>query len=362
MKRPLRAFFLVLVALGLLGAGAWWWWERQLDTFAAAAFGGPEQHDVTIPPRSGPRAVAGLLARAGVVSDAGLFYRFLRREELGPKLRAGEYEFQGPATPQQVADKLVSGQQKTYRVTIPEGLRLDEVLPLLAHSELHLDEGKLLALAGDPAWVRRQGIPGDRLEGFLFPDTYVFTKPYSAESVLARLVTRGLEEARRAAAKPSAGVNLDLLQFVTLASIVEKETGAPAERSHIACVYHNRLRRGMPLQADPTVLYAMLLLRGRFVKNITARDLVTPHAYNTYTQKGLPPGPIANPGAAALQATAVPMVCNDLYFVSRNDGTSEFCPTLVCHNAAVKKWQQDYWAGRRNAAPAHEASEGGHGP
>src|SRR5277367_5734526 len=357
MKRLLRAFLVVLVALALLGAGAWWWWERELDTFAATAFGGPEPHDVTIPPGSGPRAVSAVLARAGVVSDAGLFYRFLRRQELGPKLRAGEYEFQGPATPQQVADKLVSGQQKTYRVTIPEGLRLDEVLPLMAHSELHLDEAKLFALAGDPAWVRRQGVPADRLEGFLYPDTYVFTKPFTADAVLARLVARGLEEAHKAAAVRTTGASLDLLQFVTLASIVEKETGAPAERGHIACVYHNRLRRGMPLQADPTVLYAMMLLRGHFVKNITARDLVTPHPYNTYTEKGLPPGPIANPGAAALQATAAPMVCNDLYFVSRNDGTSEFCPTLVCHNAAVKKWQQDYWAGRRNSAPAGEASE-----
>ena len=361
MRRLLRVLLVLLVSLGLLAAGAWWWWERQLDTFAATAFGGPEPQDVTIPSGSGPRAVAAVLARAGVVSDASLFYRFLRRQELGPKLRAGEYEFQGPATPQQVADKLVSGQQKTYRVTIPEGLRLDEVLPLLAHSELHLDEAKLLALAGDPAWVRRQGVPADRLEGFLYPDTYVFTKPYTAETVLARLVARGLEEARRAAATRTQGGSLDLLQFVTLASIVEKETGAPAERAHIACVYHNRLRRGMPLQADPTVLYAMMLLRGRFVKNITARDLVTPHPYNTYTQKGLPPGPIANPGAAALQATAAPMVCSDLYFVSRNDGTSEFCPTLICHNAAVKKWQQDYWTGRRPSAPARESSEAGHG-
>jgi UPF0755 protein len=179
MKRILGVTALVLLALGLFGGGAWWWWEQKLDTFAENAFGVPEPREVTIPSGSGPHAVATLLAKAGVVSDAGLFYRFLRRGELGPKLRAGEYEFQGPSTPQQVAEKLISGQQKTYRVTIPEGLRLDEVLPLLAHSELHLDEGKLLALAGDPAWVRRQGVPADRLEGFLFPDTYAVTTPYT---------------------------------------------------------------------------------------------------------------------------------------------------------------------------------------
>jgi len=360
MKRLLAGTLLLLLALGLGAAAVFWWREKQLDAFAATDFGPAEARDVSIPPGSSPRTVATLLARAGVVSDAGVFYRFLRRGELGPKLRAGEYEFVGPATPAQVADKLISGQQKTYRVTLPEGLRLDEVLQLLTRSELHLDEGKLLALAGDPAWVRRQGVPADRLEGFLFPDTYVFTRPFTAETVLARLVARGLEEAKKAEAELAPGVHLDLLQLVTLASIVEKETGAPEERSHIACVYHNRLRRGMRLQADPTVLYAMMLLRGHFVKNITARDLVTPHPYNTYTQEGLPPGPIANPGAAALQATAAPMACNDLYFVSRNDGTSVFCPTLVCHNAAVKTWQQDYWAAKRTqVAPRQNGASGG---
>jgi len=347
MKR-LLTLGLVLVALAaLVAGGAWWWREHELDAFAAQTFGSPEPREVTIPPGTGPHAVAGLLARAGVVSDAGLFYRFLRRGELAPKLRAGEYEFQGALTPAQVAEKLASGQQKTYRVTIPEGLRVDEVLPLLARSELRLDEGKLLALAGDPAWVRRQGVPADRLEGFLFPDTYVFTRPYTAETVLARLTARGLEEARRAKEQAAPDNPLDLLQLVTLASIVEKETGAPDERPRIACLFYNRLRRGMRLQTDPTVLYAMMLIRGRFVKNITAQDLVTPHPYNTYTRDGLPPGPIASPGAAALHAAAVPITCTDLYFVSRNDGTHVFCPTLVCHNAAVKIWQQDYWAARR---------------
>jgi UPF0755 protein len=349
--------FLVFVA-ALAAGGAWWWREQQLDAFAATPFGGPESREVTIPTGSGPRAVSTLLARSSVVSDPDLFYRFLRRAELGPKLRAGEYEFSGPLTPTQVAEKLIAGQQKTYRVTIPEGLRLDEVLPLLARSELHLDEAKLVALAGDPAWVRRQGIPADRLEGFLFPDTYAFTRPYSAETVLARLAARGLEEAKKAQAQEAPGVDLDLLQLVTLASIVEKETGTPDERPRIACVFHNRLRKGMRLQTDPTVLYAMMLLRGRFVKNITTQDLLTAHPYNTYTRDGLPPGPIANPGAAALRAAAAPPPCNDLYFVSRNDGTSVFCATLVCHNAAVKQWQQDYWAKRRG----RPTTAGTHGP
>lgn len=361
MRRALAVAGALLTLAAVAAGGLWVWREQQLRAFIATPSGGPEPRDVTVPAGSGPHAVAGLLARAGVVSDAELFYRFLRRTELGPRLRAGEYEFVGPLTPPQVADKLVSGQQKTYRVTLAEGLRVDEALPLLARSELHLDEAKLLALAGDPAWVRRQGLPADRLEGFLFPDTYVFTRPFGPESVLARLVARGLEEARKAEARRAPGNTLDLLQLVTLASIVEKETGAPEERPRIACVVYNRLARGMKLQMDPTVLYAMMLLRGRFVKNITAQDLVTPHPYNTYTQGGLPPGPIASPGAAALQAASAPAACDDLYFVSRNDGTHVFCPTLLCHNAAVKKWQQDYWAAKRSASHPPDPREGPHG-
>jgi UPF0755 protein len=165
------------------------------------------------------------------------------------------------------------------------------------------------------------------------------------------MVSRTLEELQAAQATKDPAVKLDPLQIVTLASIVEKETGAPDERPRIACLFLNRLRLGMPLQTDPTVLYAMMMIRGgKFVKNITRQDLVTPHPYNTYTVKGLPPGPIASPGTAALQAVTHPATCTDLYFVSRNDGTHVFCPTLQCHNAAVQKWQVDYWAEQRRRA------------
>ncbi len=168
--------------------------------------------------------------------------------------------------------------------------------------------------------------------------------------MLGKMVSRTLEELQAATASRDPAVTLDPLQIVTLASIVEKETGAPDERPRIACLFYNRLRLGMPLQTDPTVLYAMMMIRGKFVKNISRQDLVTPHPYNTYTVHGLPPGPIASPGAAALQAVAHPAKCNDLYFVSRNDGTHVFCPTLQCHNAAVQKWQVDYWADQRRRA------------
>jgi UPF0755 protein len=345
-----KRLLVILLLLALVAGGGalyWGWRERRLTDFAATPAGAAGVAEVLIPPGSGPRSVATLLGRAGIVSDPDLFYSWLRREELGPKLKAGEYEFQLPIAPADVARKLVLGQQKTYHVTIPEGLRVDETLPLLAASPLKLRLDRLTELAADAHFVRKLGVPADRLEGFLYPDTYSFTHGFTEETVLAKMVQRTLEELQAANAHRNPSVNLDPLRTVTLASIIEKETAAPEERPRIGCLFLNRLRLGMPLQTDPTVLYAMMLIRGRFVKNITRQDLITPHPYNTYTTRGLPPGPIASPGAASLRAAVDPATCNDLYFVSRNDGTHVFCPTLQCHNAAVKTWQVDYWTQKR---------------
>jgi UPF0755 protein len=350
VKRTLVVVLLVAIVAAAGGAAWWWWRDRRITEFARTPAGAPGTRVVTIPPGSGPHRVAEVLAQAGVVSDADLTYAWLRRDRLGPKLRAGEYEFTLPLTPAQAIEKIVAGQEKTYHVTVPEGLRVDEILPLLASSQLRLRLDRLQAQASDPAFVKKLGVPATRLEGFLFPDTYTFTHGYTEESVLARMVSRTLEELQVAMGNRDPAVKLEPLQFLTLASIVEKETGAPDERPRIACLFLNRLRLGMPLQTDPTVLYAMMLIRGKFVKNITRQDLLTPHPYNTYTVHGLPPGPIASPGTAALQAVAHPSQCTDLYFVSKNDGTHVFCPTLQCHNAAVKTWQVDYWAEQRRRA------------
>jgi UPF0755 protein len=157
------------------------------------------------------------------------------------------------------------------------------------------------------------------------------------------MVQRFKEEYAKANELRNPAVVFTVGETATFASIVEKETGRPEERPHIACVFHNRLRLGMRLQTDPTVMYATMLRTGRWSRNISRADLLAPHPYNTYTSAGLPPGPIANPGAAALRAALAPAECKDLYFVSRNDGTHVFCPDLRCHNAAVHEWQVEYF-------------------
>ena len=335
MRRVLVAV-LALVLLAALGAGCFWFFtEHRLTDFAARPFGTSEPKLVEIPIGTNAHEIATLLARQGVVSDADLLYSWVRREKLSPKLKAGEYEFSGSITPQQAIEKITAAQVKQYHFTVPEGLRVDEILPILAGSELGLSLEKLQQLADTPACVRKSGVPADTLEGFLYPDTYSFPRGTSEETVLKKMVTRTLEEVK----KSPRTAELDLLETVTLASIIEKETGSAPERPRISCVFHNRLRLKMRLQTDPTVIYAMMLINGRYSKNITRKDLETEHPYNTYRNKGLPPGPIASPGAAAIHAALNPIECDDLFFVSRNDGTHAFCPDLKCHNENVQKWQ-----------------------
>jgi len=347
MKRALLGGLLLLMLAGGAVGGYLWWMDRKITAFAAAPHG-TGTRTLEIPQGSGPRAVANMVAREGVVADAELFFLYLRRDKLAPKLKAGEYEFELPLSPAQVVEKLSSGQVKQYHFTVPEGLRVDEVLPLLARAELPLKLERLQKLVKDAAFLKKAAIPGS--EGYLYPDTYSFGRHADEEAVLLKMVSRAKEELRKAEARRRPGVALDEREVMTLASIVEKETGAPQERPRISCVFHNRLRLGMKLQTDPTVLYAAMLLRGgSFVKNITRKDLETPHPYNTYTTPGLPPGPIASPGAAAIQAALEPLECKDLFFVSRNDGTHVFCPDLECHNAAVELWQRRYFREKRAA-------------
>ncbi len=345
--KKLALGLLALLVLGAAGAAAFWYLvEQRLGAFAATPYGGPGMRVVEIKAGTNPRKVSERLAAAGVVADADRLYAWLRHERLGPRLRAGEYEFDGPHTPAQVIGKIVKGEVKQYRVTVPEGLRVDEIIPLLAASTLALSAERLGALTRDATFARQLGVPADGLEGFLSPDTYAFPRGASEEAVLKKMVARALEAFAQAPRK--AGVELSLLEALTLASIVEKETGAAHERPRISCVFHNRLRLNMKLQTDPTVLYAKRLRTGEASKNITKADLLAEHPYNTYVVKGLPPGPIASPGAAAIHAALNPIDCTDLFFVSKNDGTHVFCPDLQCHEANVKQWQVDFFRARQN--------------
>jgi UPF0755 protein len=344
MKRILGTLLLVLV-MAATAAGVVGW--KILSRFRDRPFGTPEEKIVEVPPGASARAVVRLLARAGVVSDdrtAWLYVRWIRRD---PRpFKAGQYAFAGALRPDEALDRVCRGEVKLYRFTVPEGLRIEEIAEIVERSGL-ARAADFAKLARDPAVAGALDVPFGSLEGYLFPDTYAFAWGVTPQRILEAMVHRFREVLAAAEARRRPTVLLSEREVVTLASIVEKETGQPAERPRIACVFHNRLRKGMRLQTDPTVMYATFLRTGRWSKNITKSDLLAPHPYNTYSTAGLPPGPIASPGAAAVEAVLSPGECSDLYFVSKNDGTHTFCPDLKCHNAAVQKWQVEFHRKKR---------------
>jgi UPF0755 protein len=344
MKRVVFWLFTLAVLGGLGFAGYRLADERH---FARAPFGSGA-HVVTIPPRSGPHAIARILAAGGVVSDEGRLYVHLHYFRRNLAARAGEYEFELPLNPDDVLGKLSRGEVKLYRFTVPEGLRADEIAPIVAVTGL-CSAAEFLALARSPETAKKLAVPASSLEGYLFPDTYSVPRSAGCAGIVQAMVARFKQAWVAAQAQRDASVKLDEAAAVTLASIVEKETGQAGERSHISCVFHNRLRKGIPLATDPTVIYAVLLENDfKWDGNLHRTDLRRPHPYNTYLNRGLPPGPIANPGQAALVAALHPIPCEDIFFVSRNDGTTVFCPTLACHNRNVQKFQVEYFRHKKN--------------
>lgn len=344
MKRRLSTLLFAVILVAIAGGlFAWTTFTRFADT----PFGSPAEKIVDVPAGASPRTVVRLLARAGVLSDdrtGWLYVRWFRRD---PRpFKAGQYAFAGALRPDEALDRVHRGEVKLYRFTVPEGLRIEEIAEIIERSGLARAED-VARLARDPAVAAALDVPFASLEGYLFPETYAFAWGVTPQRILEAMVRRFRDVLAAAEAKRRPTVLLSEREVVTLASIVEKETGQAAERPRIACVFHNRLKKGMRLQTDPTVMYAKFLRTGRWSRNISRADLLAPHPYNTYTTAGLPPGPIANPGAAAVEAVLSPGECSDLYFVSKNDGTHTFCPTLVCHNAAVKKWQVEFHRRRR---------------
>jgi len=279
-----------------------------------------------------------VLETAGVITHGNLLTLiapFLRPVE---GIKAGEYRFEGPSSPFAVLDKLIRGEVITYKVTVPEGYTVAKVASLFEESSL-AGAGEVEAAAFDPELAAAHGLDGGCLEGYLFPDTYFFARGLRTREILSAMVARHREVFAEVLAGAETGgdreTDLSDYQLLILASIIEKETSDPAERPLISAVFHNRLRRSIPLQSDPTVIYGIEDFNG----NITRRDLETPTPYNTYLSPGLPPPPISNPGRASIQAALHPAPVDYLYFVSRNDGTHQFSKTLREHNEAVRIYQ-----------------------
>lgn len=319
-----------LVVLGAVAVGGVWRWASTPVALAVP------QLDVTIKPHSSVRSVTAQLRRGGVPIQTDLFVLMTRVLGLQSQLKSGNYEFKTGVTPYEVLQKMALGDVNEYVATIIEGWtfkRMRDELdanPALRHDTAGMSDAQLLAAIGAPPAPQGSG------EGLFFPDTYLFDKGSSDLDVYRRaykLMQTRLNEAWAARAQ---GLPLKSpYEALTLASLVEKETGKAGDRPLVAAVFANRLKAGMPLQTDPAVIYG---LGASYLGRLHKSDLQTNTLYNTYLHPGLPPTPIALPGAAALQAALNPASTAALYFVARGDGTSVFSDNLVDHNKAVDKY------------------------
>ena len=328
MRFFLKSLFLICFVTGAIGGGVWWWAKQPLTLSASPL-------DFRIVAGSSLRSAITQMQEAGVDIQPSLLTLLARFKRAETGIKAGSYAVRQGVTPLQLLEKLTLGKVSQGELTLVEGwtfkqwrARLDSH-PDLLHDTSGLSETQI---------VERLGLNAERLEGWLFPDTYLFDKQSSDLELLARAVRamqRRLDEewAGRADNLPYRTPH----DALVMASIVEKETGRETDRTLVAAVFINRLRAGMALQTDPTVIYGV---GETFDGNLRKRDLLMDTPYNTYTRTGLPPTPIAMPGLASLRAALHPAVSDALYFVARGDGSSEFSRTLEEHNRAVNQFQR----------------------
>jgi len=334
LRLVLAAF--VLLVLGACVVG--WLVFAPYQGFSGGTF-------VDIAHGTGSRAIGGQLGAAGVVRSSAAFtlVRILRPDA---RLEAGEYRFDHPDSAWHVFDRIVGGDVFYYELTIPEGSNMFDIAAAVDQLGF-LKSGDFLKAAHNPAPIRDLAPPAPTLEGYLFPSTYRVTR----QTTTAELIRMMLAEFRRQWEKLNPPPGTDVNATVTLASLVEKETAVPQERPTVASVYYNRLRIGMALDCDPTTIYAALL-QNRYRGTIYKSDLASTNPYNTYNHPGLPPGPIANPGAASLNAALHPASTAWLYFVRKpdNSGSHAFSATLAEHDIAVNAYRR----GQRDSGPPQQ--------
>jgi UPF0755 protein len=298
----------------------------------------PDQVHVEVEKGMGTNAVARLLEERGIIGARLPFIVSYRLFFYPRKIKAGEYVLTSPMRAKEILNMLVKGRVYLHAVTIPEGLTAREIAPLIAPLLTDGEAGFIKAFR-DAGPILSLDPEAENLEGYLFPETYSFPKNISSEDAVQvmlgqfRTVFNGVWAAR--ADSPRMSVR----QIVTLASLIEKETSLPEEKRLVSAVFHNRLRIGMKLDCDPTIIYA-LKQKELFDGNLTRRDLALDSPYNTYRHSGLPPGPICNPGKEALEAAVHPAPEEYLYFVSRNDGSHHFSRTFTEHQNAVRRFQK----------------------
>jgi UPF0755 protein len=287
-----------------------------------------------IEPGKNLKQIAKDLKSRELIPSVLLFRAYARYQKVATRIPAGEHLLSTPASPAQILDQLLKNRIKLYRLTVPEGLNMEETAAVVSRTGF-CDMDRFLSLCRDPDFITDLDVPSHTLEGFLYPDTYFFPKTATCRQIITKMVTTFFSMYTPRWEERAEDLGFTLQQIVTLASMIEKEAGIPSERPLISSVFHNRLQKGMRLQSDPTVIYGDPEFEGR----IRTRHLRRKTDYNTYQMHGLPKGPIASPGAKAIEAALFPAQSDYLFFVSKNDKTHHFSKTLAEHNQAVREYQ-----------------------
>ena len=287
-----------------------------------------------IKPGQSLKYIAANLEQESLISDSTWFTLFTKFKKADKKLQAGEYLLSASQSPEQILKILKKGKVKLYKITIPEGLNINEVAFLVEKNNF-CSKLKFIALCRDKSFIISLGLKTASLEGYLFPDTYFFSKQASCKKIITTMVEHFNKVFIKEWEIKAQSMDFSIHDIVILASIIEKETGDASERALISSVFHNRLKKNMRLESDPTVIYGIKDFDG----NIKRKHLRTVTPYNTYKIKGLPAGPIANPGALSLHAALNPEKTSYLFFVSKKDTTHKFSKTIQEHNRAVRKYQ-----------------------
>ncbi|MDP1992051.1 MAG: endolytic transglycosylase MltG [Syntrophales bacterium] len=292
---------------------------------------------VDIPKGAGFFRITEIMNDAGFVANRPFFWLLAIGKGATKHIRAGEYEFVGSQSPAEILDKLVRGEIKSYTVMLPEDITVNDIAKRLIADKL-INEKEFMALTVDREFLGSLGIEAESIEGYLFPETYQFDRSMTTREVIRIIVRQFWKEITPEMSQRAEKIGLTLNEWLTLASIIGKESGNKDEKPVISAVFHNRLKRGMKLQSDPTAVYH-LEQAGTPVKTVLRSHLKKNTPHNTYLIDGLPPGPIANPGIDSLRAALYPANVNYLYFVSKNDGSHQFSVGLDSHNQAVSKYQ-----------------------
>lgn len=325
-----KALLLIVAAVLLFGAATWHYATTPVNPPIPPKI-------VDIPKGAGFIEITQILYREGLVENRPLFWLLALGKKAEKTIRAGEYELSGSMTPAQIIAKLVRGEIKVYVVRLLEDITVREVVERLLADKL-INEKEFMALAADKAFLLSLGIEGGSVEGYLFPDTYRFDRSMLTQELLRALVRQFWKKITPAMKKRAEELGLTMSEWVTLASLIGKEARLQSEKPLVSSVFHNRLKRGMKLQSDPTAVYHPGIM-GPSSKTVRREHLRADTPHNTYRIQGLPPGPIANPGLDSLLAAIYPAQTNYLYFVARNDGSHQFSANLEEHRQAVLKYQ-----------------------